>query len=93
MGNRIRAGFVGNVDQTLGNQRAGDGGTQQVLALIDGIGAEHREHVVAHKFFAQVLNVDFLNAQRFRLGARRLNFLALADVGGEGHHLTVIGVL
>src|SRR5690554_5302849 len=70
-GNRIGAGFIGNVDQTLGNQRAGNGGTQQVLALVDGVGAEHREHVIAHKLFAQVLDVDFLNAQRFRLGTRR----------------------
>ena len=91
--NGIGAGFIGNIDQTLGNQRAGNGGTQQVLALVDGIGAEHREHIIAHKLFAQVLDVDFLNAQRFRLGTRRLNFLALADVGGEGHHLAAVGVL
>ncbi len=96
-GSTVRDGvctrFVGNVDQALGNQRAGDRGAQQVLAFVDGIGAEHREHVIAHKLLAQVLNVDFLNAQRFGFRARWLHFLALANIGGKGYHLTVIGIL
>jgi acid stress-induced BolA-like protein IbaG/YrbA len=28
-----------------------------------------------------------------RLGARRLEFFALAEVGGEGHHFAVVGIL
>ena len=93
VGNGIGTGFVGNLHQALGDQRAGNGGTQQVLPFIDGIGPEHREHVVAHELFAQVLNIDFLDPQRFRLGPCRLHFLALTNVGGESHHLAVVGIL
>jgi hypothetical protein len=31
------------------------------------------------------------NLQRFR--SRRLEFVALTEVGGKGHHLAVIGIL
>ncbi len=93
MGNSISAGLIGDIDQTLGNQRTGNGRTQQVLTLIDGVRAEHREHVIAHKLLAQVLDVDFLDAQRLGFRPRRLNFLALADVGGKRYHLTVVGIL
>ena len=93
MGNRVRTGFVGNLNQTTGDERACDGSPQQVLPFVDGVGAEHREHVVTNEFLAQVLNVDFLHAQRFRFLTRWLHFLALANIGGERHHLTLIGIL
>ena len=93
VGNGISTGFFGNFHQTLGNQRTGNGGAQQILTFINGIGAEHGEYVIAHEFFAQVFNVDFLHAHGFCLGAGRLHFFALTDIGGKGHHLTVIGIL
>ncbi len=93
MRNRVGTGLVGDLDQAAGDQRTGDGGAQQVLALVDGVGAEHRIDVVAHEFFAQVLDVDFLDAQGLGLGTGRLDFLALTDVSGEGHHLAVVRFL
>src|SRR5690606_36078038 len=93
VGDGVGAGFVGDLDQTLGDQRAGDGGAQQVFAFVDGVGAEHREHEVADAFFAQVVDVDFLDAHGLRLGAGRLDLFALAQVSGEGHHFAVVGVL
>src|SRR3546814_19177937 len=43
MRDRVGAGLGGDVDQVLGDQRAGDRGAEQVDAFIDGIGAEHRK--------------------------------------------------
>jgi hypothetical protein len=50
--------FAGDLDLALGDQRPGDRGAEQVLALIDRIGAEHREDEVAHEFLAHVLDED-----------------------------------
>ncbi len=62
VGDGVGAGLVGDLDQALGNQRTGDRGTQQVFAFVNGVGTEHRENEVTHEFFAQVVNVDFLDA-------------------------------
>ena len=90
MGHGIGAGLAGDLDQALGDQRPGDRGAEQVDALIDRIGAEHREDEVADELLAQVLDVDFLDAQHLGLLARRLQLAALAQVGGEGHDLGAI---
>ena len=95
MADGVGLGFAGNFHQTLGDQRAGDGGAQQVFTLVQRIGAEHGEDKVAHKLFAQVFNEDVagLDAHLDGFGASGFNFLALADVGGEGDHFTVVLVL
>jgi hypothetical protein len=84
--NGIGAGLAGDLDQPLGDQRAGDGGAEQVDAFVDGIGAEHRKDEVADEFLAHILDVDFLDAEHLGLLACRLEFFALAEIGGEGHH-------
>jgi hypothetical protein len=85
---RLGAGQVGDLDHPLGDQRPGDRGAEQILALVHGVGAEHRKDEVAHELLAQVVDVDVFRRdaelQRFR--TRRLEFIALAEVGGEGHH-------
>jgi hypothetical protein len=93
VGNGVSAGFVGDFDQALGDQRTGDGSTQQVLAFIDSVGAEHRKHEITHEFFAQIVDVDFFYAHGLSLGACRLDFFALTQVSGKGHHFAVIGIL
>ncbi len=45
------------------------------------------------ELFAQVVDVDFLDAHGLGLGTGRFDFLALAEVSGEGHHFAVIGIL
>ncbi len=92
MGDGISTGFVGDLDQSLGDQRTGNGSAQQVFAFIDSIGAEHREHEVTDELFTQILNVDLLHAHGLRLGTRRLNLLTLPQIRSEGHHLTTVGV-
>ncbi len=84
VGDRIGAGFPGDVNQVLGDQRAGDRGAEQVDTFVDRIGAEHREDEILDELLADVLDVDFLDAEHFGLLAGRLELFALAEVGGEG---------
>ena len=58
MGDGIGAGLGGDLDQALGDQRPGDRGAEQIDALVEGIGAEHREDEVADEFLAQILDMD-----------------------------------
>jgi hypothetical protein len=68
----VGAGQQRDLDLALGDQRPGDRGAEQVLALVERVGAEHREHEVAHELFAQVLDVDVLglDAEQLGLGLR-----------------------
>jgi hypothetical protein len=93
VGDRVGADLAGDVDQVLGDQRPRDRGAEQILALVERVGAEHREHVVAHEFLAHILDEDVfgLDAEQLGLLARRLELLALAEVGGEGDDLAAIG--
>ncbi len=92
---RVGADLLGDLDLLLGDQRAGDRGAEQVDALVERVRPEHREHVVADEFLAQVLdeNVALLDTQHQRLAAGRLQLLALAEVGREGDHLRLVGLL
>ena len=88
MGDGVGAGLAGDLDLALGDQRPGDRGAQQIDAFIERVGAEHREDEVADEFLAQIVDEDFcLMPIISAFCARRLQLLALAEVGGEGHHL------
>ena len=89
----VRTGLLGNLYQALGNQRAGNAGAEQVFPFIERICAEHGKHEFAREFLLEILDMDFLHAQRLRLGPRRLDLLPLADVGGKGNHLGAVVVL
>ena len=95
MRNSIGIGQIGDVDQAFGNQRSGNRRAKQIFTFINCVGAEHREDEIAHKLFAQIVDIDILrlDAEFQRLGARRLKLFTLTKVGGEGHHLTLIGIL
>ena len=93
VGDGVGAGLVGDLDQALGDQRPGDRGAEQVDALVERVHAHHREDEVADELLAQVLDVDLADAQHLGLAAGRLELLALAEVGGEGHHLGAVGGL
>ena len=87
VGDRIRAGLGGDLHQPLRDQRPGDRRAEQVDALVEGIGAEHRKDEVGDELLAQVLDVDLLDAHHLGLAAGRLEFVALAEIGREGHDL------
>jgi hypothetical protein len=93
MGDRIRPSLPRDLDLALGDERPGDGGAQQIAALVERIGAEHGEDEVADEFLAQILDVDLLDAKHLGLAPGGLQLLALAQIGGEGHHLAAIGRL
>ncbi len=90
---RVGPDAAGDVDLGLGDQRPGDRGAEQVDALVERVGPEHREDVVADEFLAQILDEDVLGLDAHHQGLlpRRLQLLALAEIGGEGHHFA--GVL
>ncbi len=81
-----------NLDLLLGDERPSDRRAQQIVAFILSIRPEHREDEVAHELFAQILDEDVFgpHAQHLRLAPRGFDFLALAEVGGEGHDLRII---
>ena len=91
----IGVGFLCDLHQSLGNQRACNGGTEQVLAFIKRVGPEHGEHKVTHKLLAQIFDEDVfgVDAHFDGFGPGRFNFLALTNVSGEGHHFTLVCVL
>ena len=93
VGDGVGAGLMGDLDQALGDQRPGDRSAEQVDALVERVHAEHREDEVADELLAEILDVDLLDAEQLGLLARRLQFLALAEIGGEGHHLRAVGGL
>ena len=69
-------------------------GAEQVRALVDRAGAQHREHEVAHELLAQVARCARRDAPvRERLLADGLELLALADVGAEGDDLAAVGLV
>ena len=92
---RVGPHLAGDFDLLLGDQRPRDRGAEQIEPFILGVGAKHRKDIVAHEFLAQILDEDVfgLHAEQFGLGARRREFLALAEVGGEGDDFRAIGRL
>jgi hypothetical protein len=92
VGDGVGAGGGGDLDEALGDQRPRDGGAEEVLPLVDGVGAEHRKDEVADELLAQVFDEDVLglHAEELGLAARRLELFALAEVGGEGDDLAAV---
>src|SRR6185369_5664116 len=45
-----------DLDLLFCDQRPRDRGAEQVYALVNRVGAEHRKYVVAHEFFAQIFD-------------------------------------
>ena len=92
MGNGLGADLLRDLDLPLGDERPRDRRPQEIRALVERVRAEHREDVVAHELFAQILDEDVLrlDAEKQRLLARGFDLLALTEIGGEGDHLATI---
>ena len=93
MTDRVGAGLLRDLDLALGDQRPGDRGAEQIDALVERVRPEHGEDEVAHELLAKILDEDLLDAEHLGLLARRLELLALAEIGGEGDDLAPIGFL
>src|SRR5262249_18104949 len=72
MRDRVSTDLLGDLDLLLGDQRAGDRGAEQILALVERVGPEHWIDIVANELLAQVLDKDVLrlDAQEQSLVAR-----------------------
>ena len=87
----VGPGGLGDLDLPLRDQWAGDAGAEQVLPFVERVGAEHREDEVAHEGLTQIVDEDLLHAHQLGFAAGGAEFLALAEVGGEGDHLAAVG--
>src|SRR6516162_8959745 len=95
MRDRVRTDLLRYLDLSLCDQRPRDRGAEQVLSLIEGIGAEHGKHVVANELLAQIFDVNVfrLDSEQQGLLPRGLELLALAEICGEGDDLAIVGGL
>ena len=95
MADGVGTDLPGNLDLFLGDERPGNRSAEQIKPFVQGVGAHHREDIVADELLAQVFDEDMLglDAHHHRLGARRLQFLALPEIGGEGDDFAAIGLL
>ena len=93
VGDRVRSLGPGDLDLSLGDQRARERRPEEVPGLVGGVGAQHREHEVADELLAEVDDVH-----RRRSGAERLltdgdQLLGLPEIGRVGHDLRHRGSL
>src|SRR5439155_20223411 len=68
-------------------------GAEEVLALINSAGLDHRENEIARELALEINDVTFRRARLFGLRCEPFEFLLLADVGTEGDDLGGIGSL
>ena len=88
----VGAFLVGDLYESLGNERTGDGGAEEVAVFIDGCGTDHGEDEVPGHFLTQVENVGFLGAGFVGLLLNTGEILGLAEVGCHGDDVAVVGV-
>jgi hypothetical protein len=63
---------------------------EQIRVFVDGARAERRPDVVAHEFFAQILNGRARCSGCQRLFVRALQIFLLADVAYHGDHFAAV---
>src|SRR5262249_2219351 len=92
MGHGVGTFLARDLHLTPCDQRSGDRGPEEVLVLVDGSRAEHREDVVPGELLPQVLD-DRLAGSRLAgtLGEPR-QLRALPDVGAEGDDLGAVAL-
>ena len=93
MGNGVGAYRVGDLDLALGDQWPGDRRAEKIQPLVHRVGAEHGKDIIANEVLAQVFDKYLAHAGHLRFGPRRLQLLALAEVGGEGDDLAGVCLL
>src|SRR5258708_30096734 len=74
----------------LAEDGAGHGGPEQIGVFVDGAGAQRRPDVIAHKFFAQILDVGGGGAGGQRFFSRGFKIFLLADVADHGDDFALI---
>ncbi|MNY20963.1 hypothetical protein D3C86_1544780 [compost metagenome] len=91
MGNRCSTFGDGNVHHALSDQRTGNACSEQILAFIQRTRLEHRIDEVIRELVAQIVDVDLRCAGCQRFFLQTVKLFLLADIGGEGDNLRIIG--
>ena len=88
VGNVLSSLFVGDADHFLGNAWTGNGGAEQVAALVDGVALDSLKDIVLDKVGAEVGDDALEGAAGDSLGldGREVLFV-LSDVGAESNHI------
>ena len=76
----IRTLGDGDVDHALGDERPGDGGAEQVGALVDGVGLHHREDIVLGELLLDIVDIAFGCAVLERLFLQPVEFIPLPEI-------------
>ena len=82
-----------NVDLALGDEGPGDGGAQEIAALIHGIAPQHGKHVLFDEDLPEVLHPDLRRSDRDGFGFDRLEVFSLPKIRAKGHHGAAVGLL
>ena len=93
VGDSIRAFALSDLDVGLSNQRPCNRSAEQILTLVDRIGAHHRKNKIAGKLFDQVDGVVRRRAGGLGFFGQAIEFFLLADVGRVGNNFSVVVLL
>ena len=93
VGHGIRTLLEGDVQHSLRDTGTGDGGAEKIAALVDRIGLEHGEDVIAGEFLPHVADKALTGPGVEGLFLKAVQFFSLANVRAEGNHIRVIGLL
>ena len=88
----ISAFLFADIDQTFCNERTGNGGTQQVVAFVDGICLHHGEDEIAGKFFGQVFHIALGGTGTDRLFFQPGSFFRLPDICAVADNFCIVSV-
>ena len=91
--NGVGALLFGHFDHALGDAGPGDGGAQQVAALVDSVGLEHGKDEVAGELFLLVVNVALGGTGRESLLLEAVEFVTLSAVRTVGDDLGIVLLL
>src|ERR1700738_1524991 len=90
MGYAVSAELQRDFGLPLAQDGPGHGCAEQIGVLVDGAGAQRRPDVIAHEFFAQVLDVGGGGAGGERFFARGFEIFLLADIADHGDYFALI---
>ena len=85
--------LAGDLDHALGDERARDAGSQEILPLINRPSLHHREDEIAGELLIQIVHITLGGSGFESLLLEAVEFLGLADIGAEGDDLGSVGFL
>ena len=81
-----------DLDQTLGDEGACNGGSEQIVVLIDRLSLKHREDEITGKLFVEVVDDAFACTGCDGFCLKTVEFLLLTYIGAVTDHLCVISL-